>query len=181
MNTLLQNITDNIPKKNVQSLAKKLLKKCNFKSTKDMEMLSDLALWLYIYNYSNESIQLCNLVQNIEFNGDYTFWDNIDSLYCLKARILREQGLKKEAKEIIKFVNMYREPKLYKNIVEWFTQTLDLNIQNASATSKSLAKHWRLLKLNRAICYKEAGKFPIPDRKLEIIIKDLIDILSLEK
>ena len=111
MNTLLENIANNIPKKNIQSLTKKLLKKCNLKSMKDIENLQDLALWLYIYNYYDEAIQICNLVQDVEFDGNYTFWNYIDSLHCIKARILREKGMRSDAKKLIKFVNTYRDPK----------------------------------------------------------------------
>ncbi len=36
-------------KKKIQSLGKKLLKKCSFKSKNDLAALSELGYWLYVY------------------------------------------------------------------------------------------------------------------------------------
>lgn len=101
---------------------------------------------------------------------------------CLKARILREQGDLNESKQIIEFVNQYRKPELYKNGVDWFLNTLDINIQsNLEENCKAGAKSWRLLKLELAIAYREAGKYPVSDDELEMIIKELKELLSKEK
>ena len=125
---------------------------------------------------------LCDLFKNESFDGNYTLWDNIDHAWCLKARILREQGNLNESKKIIEFVNQYRKPELYKNGVDWFLKTLDINIQsNLEENCKAGAKSWRLLKLELAIAYREAGKYPVLDDELEMIIKELKDLLSKEK
>lgn len=183
INTVIQNIMDNIERKNVQSLCKKILKKCSFKSSKDLSNLTELSTWLYIYGYYDEAIKTSELIKDVTFNGNYTLWDNIDILYCIKARILREQGFTTEVKNIIDFVNQYRAPHLYKNIVDWFCNTLDLNIKNGieQFNSKSLTIGWRLVKLQSAIKYREAGQFPVSDKELEQIIEEQISILSQEK
>ena len=101
----------------------------------------------------NELIQ--EIMLNI--NKKDTLWSNIDHAYCLKARIFREMGKVKESQEIITFVNKYRHPELYINGVEWFTKTIDVNIQsNLDANSKARARSWRLLKLEEAIAHREA-------------------------
>lgn len=182
MNELICNIMENINKKGVQSNCKKILKKCNMKSEKDTGLVTELAIWLYIYGYNQEAISVCNIFKNEKFNGNYTLWSNIDHAYCLKARILREQGDLNESRNIIKFVNQYRHPELYINGVEWFTKTLDSNIQsNLDDNSKAGARSWRLLKLEMAIAYKEAGQYPIADDELEKIIIELKELLSHEK
>lgn len=38
-----------IKNKRIESLSKKVLKKMNFKSSKDLENLKDLCYWLYIW------------------------------------------------------------------------------------------------------------------------------------
>lgn len=171
---------DTVDKKNVQSRCKKLLKKCNFKSTVDMEHLEVLATWLYVYRYYEKAIKVCNIIKGIQFDGNYTLWFSIDILYCIKARILREHGDITESKEIIKFINQYRTPELYENNVDWFLNTLDLNIKNSIEQfhSKAMARDWRLDKLIYAIRYREAGHFPVSDDKLESIIKEQVDFLS---
>ena len=128
MNELIQEIMSNINKKGIQRDCKKILKKCSMKSAKDTGFITELAVWLYIYGYTQEAISVCDLFSNEKFDGNYTLWSNIDHAYCLKARILREMGKVKESQEIIKFVNKYRHPELYINGVEWFTKTIDVNI-----------------------------------------------------
>lgn len=182
MNEVIKNIQDTVNKKAVQSVCKKLLKKCNFESVKDVGEIVELALWLYLYGYNEESILVCELVKNVEFNGNYTLWNCVDHLYCVKARILREKGAVEESKKLMNYINKYRDPELYKNTMNYFTTTIDYNIQsNLASNSKSGAKSWRLLKLELAIAYREAGKYPVSDEELEKVIKNLVEILSQEK
>ena len=80
------------------------------KSAKDTGLITELAIWLYVYDYKREAVSVCDLFKNESFDGNYTLWDNIDHAWCLKARILREQGDLNESKQIIEFVNQYRKP-----------------------------------------------------------------------
>jgi len=183
LNAITGKIPNTIDKKPITSLCKKISKKFSYKSSNDLENLANLVTWLYIYNYYDEALEICDLINEIKFNGNYTLWDNIDTLYCIKARILREQGSLTNSNEIVCFVNQYRNPHLYKNIVDWFENTLDFNIKNAieQFNSKSLATNWRLVKLQCAIKYREAGNFPISNTALEKIISEQITILSQNK
>ena len=182
MNEIIQSIMDTINKRGVQTNCKKILKNCNMKSAKDVGFVTELAIWLYIYGYNQQAISVCDLLAKERFNGNYTLWNNIDSAYCLKARILREQGHFEECKNIIELVNQYRNPALYENLVNWFMETIDSNIQsNMNHNSKSGVRSWRLLKLEKAIAYKEAGYFPVEDSVLEKNIIELKDLLSQEK
>lgn len=182
MNEIIQKILDKVDKKNIQSVGKKLLKKCSFKSQKDMDLLAEFALWLYVYGYMDDVVEVCDIVKGVEFDGNYTLWGNFDTLHCLKARVLRERGDIREAKKMITFVNQYRSPHLYKNGVEYFMVTVDKNIESHLArNSKAGARGWRLLKLELAITYKEGGHYPVSDVELEKIIREMITILSQEK
>ncbi len=182
MHDIIQNIMNTVDKKGVQSDCKKILKKCSFKSANDVGFITELAVWLYVYGYYDEAIKVCDIARDIEFDGNYTLWQNFDSLYCIKARILRERGNKKEADEIIDFVNKYRKPELYKNVADHTLPLYDKNIQsNLERNSKAGAKSWRLVKLEILIAYKEAGGFPIPEKELEKMIEELIEILAQEK
>lgn len=152
------------------------------KSAKDTGWVTELAIWLYIYGYNQEAISVCDIFKNEKFSGNYTLWTNIDNAYCLKARILREQGNMSKSKEIIKYVNQHRHPELYKNGVDWFLNTLNTNIEsNLNDNCKTGARSWRLLKLELAIANKEAGQYPVSDDELEIIIKGLKNLLAQEK
>lgn len=55
---------------------------------------------------------------------------------------------------------------------------MDINIEsNLKNNSKVGAKSWRLLKLEKAIAYREAGQYPLLNDKLEKIIEELKKIL----
>lgn len=179
---IIEDIASRIDKKTIQQNCRKILKKLNYKSVKDTGLVTELILWLYIYGYKKEVLEVCTLFDCVEFTGNYTIWDNIDSAYCIKARILRENGEIEKSKEVITFLNQYRNPNLYINEKEWFTETLDINIQsNLNENSKAGARGWRLIKLESAICYREVGGYPYSDEYLEGIIEDMVEILSKEK
>mgnify|MGYP005949988755 FL=1 len=91
MQEIIENIMGTVNKKKVQSLCKKILKKCSFKSKNDLANVSDLATWLYIYEYYDEAIAVCDLLLDLEFTGNYSIWWHADYTACLKARILREK------------------------------------------------------------------------------------------
>lgn len=113
MSEIIQNIMDTVDKKGIQSNCKKILKKCSMKSAKDTGLITELAIWLYVYDYKCEAVSVCDLFKNESFNGNYTLWDNIDHAWCLKARILREQGMLDESKKIIELAIAYREAGKY--------------------------------------------------------------------
>lgn len=69
----IQNILDTIDKKKVQSYCKRVIKKCSFKSVKDMKNLTGLVIWLYVYKYYDEIINICEVIKNVEFTGNYSF------------------------------------------------------------------------------------------------------------
>lgn len=183
MKETVQSIMDTVEKKKVQTYCKKVLKKCSFKSVNDMHNLADLADWLYVYGYYEEILKIAECIKEIQFSGNYALWDHVDSIYCMKARILRERGEVREAQEIIDFINQYRAPHLYKNVAGWFNGTLEENIQTAVETYHSKAEEyaWRIVKLNCALIYREAGQFPMTDDDLEQIIREQIEILSKAK
>ena len=100
MQEIIENIMGTVNKKKVQSLCKKILKKCSFKSKNDLVNVSDLATWLYIYEYYDEAIAVCDLLLDLEFTGNYTIWWHADYIACLKARILREKNITDGRKEL---------------------------------------------------------------------------------
>ena len=182
MTDIITHIMETVNKKCVQQECKRILKKCSFNSAKDLGNIAVLAVWLYVYELYDEAIKVCDIIKDIPFTGNYTLWSNVDSVLCIKARILRENGNSKESKELIRLVNEHRHPELYANGVEWFTKTLDININsNLKDNFKAGAREWRIIKLDCAIRYREAGDYPVSDEELENIIKELIDILRLER
>lgn len=179
MNELIGKISEKVEKKKVKSLCNKILKKCSFKSERDLGNISALATWLYIYGYYDEMIKVCDLLKDMKFENDYNIWFNEDMAMCLKSRVFRERGLIKESQELINKVNEYRHPELYSNLVEEYEENMDINIEEELKNRpNSLADDWRFCKLQFAIRFREAGKFPIPDEKFDNDIKELVSILQ---
>ena len=71
MNELLQEILDTVDKKQVKTTCKRVMKKLSFKSVRDIENVADLALWLYIYDYYDYALQVCDLIKDVPFTGNY--------------------------------------------------------------------------------------------------------------
>ena len=179
MEELITRIQSTIDKKKVQSCCRKILKKCSFNSNNDLQNVTDLATWLYLYGYPEEAIEVCDLLKDMTFTGNYTLWDNADYVMCLKARILREQGMLPEREELLKRVNEHRHPELYQNLVPWYRETINENISSDSGVMARWA--WLMTKLKFAIRYREAGGYPIPDEEFEKDIAELIGQLRMVK
>lgn len=178
MKELIERISKSVGKKKVQSFCNKILKKCSFKSENDLRNISSLATWLYIYGYYDEMIEVCDLVEDMEFTGNYNLWFIPDMTMCLKSRVLRERGLINESQKLIDKVNKYRHPELYKNLVDSYEKTMEINIaEELKNRPKSLADGWRFAKLQFAIRFREAGNFQISDEKFDSDIQELVAIL----
>ncbi|HBZ52442.1 MAG TPA: hypothetical protein DEO82_01580 [Eubacterium sp.] len=178
-NALMESIKAKIDKKNVQSLCNKILKKCSFKSETDLDNISNLAVWLYIYECYDEMFAVCDLVKDYKFANDYFLWDCPDTCMCLMARVYREQGELDKAKMLIVKVNEHRAPELYCNLADSFDE-MDAGLERfiKEFPKKKAAIEWQhFYKLAFDIHYREPGGFPISDEKFEEDIKRILVIL----
>jgi len=178
MQELIERIRNTIEKKKVKSICNKILKRCSFKSENDLRNISALATWLYIYGYYDEMIEVCDLLNDMTFTGDYNLWFNSDMVMCLKSRVFRERGAIKESQALIEKINEHRHPELYVNLIDSYEINMDINIaEELKNHPRSLADGWRFAKLQFAIRFREAGQFPISNEKFENDIVELVSIL----
>lgn len=179
MQEVITAIQQKVDKKKVQSLCKKVLKKCSFNSQNDLWNLMDIAFWLYIFEYFDEAIQVCDLFNDMQFTGNYNLWSAAEGAFCLKARILRERGKTEERKKLVERINEHRHPELYINGVKWYRETVNINIQaDDEYHPKGIHPGWRFVKLKAAITNREAGNYPIPDEEFESDIAELLIYLK---
>ncbi|MDE5965983.1 MAG: hypothetical protein K2G89_04045, partial [Lachnospiraceae bacterium] len=68
---------------------KQLIQKCSCKSASDMRKLSSLAYWIYIFEYKELALEICELVHNTNFAVEYEV-DGIADMCGLEIRIARE-------------------------------------------------------------------------------------------
>lgn len=179
MEELINSIMVAVNKKKVQSYCKKILKKCSFKSKNDLDNVIILATWLYIYGYNDEAVGICDALSCIAFDGNYDIWDRADYAFCLKARILREKGIEQGREKLVQCVNEHRRQELYPNTVNYYRKTINLNIESDDKYHPGkVTDFWRVNKLIKAIQYREAGGYPIPDDELEHDIEELVHLLG---
>ena len=179
MQEIIESIMNTVDKKKVQSLCKKILKKCSFGSRNDLYNVSDLATWLYIYGYYEDALAVCDTLSGLEFSGNYDIWWHADYTMCLKARILRENNILEGRKELLERINEHRHSELYINLVDWYRNTVNVNIKSDDDYNpKRINDGWRMAKLEHAIMYREGGGHPIPDEEFEADIREIVELLK---
>jgi hypothetical protein len=75
--------------RNVILPCRSLIQKCSFKSNHDMHSLCSLAYWLYIYEYKQLALEICEVVRRVNFVCEYRH-SGILNIYGLEIRIARE-------------------------------------------------------------------------------------------
>jgi len=73
---IVQRIIDETDKKVISSDCKKTSRKLCLKSVKDTGIVTELALWLYIFGYMDYAILVVDILGSVKFDGNYTFWGN---------------------------------------------------------------------------------------------------------
>ena len=92
---------DKTQNKKIISLANKLVKQLRMTSKNDLENLTNLCYWLYIYDQKDRTVSLCKIVDRIPFENDYDIWTWVEITTMLHMRILREQN---KIEEIEKYI-----------------------------------------------------------------------------
>jgi len=107
----------NTPKiyNNVIKPCKSLIQKCSFKSTLDASRLCSLAYWLYIYEYKQLALEICELTHGVDFV--YEYWcSGIINMCGLEIRIARELLGEKRNNIPPKFLDYYFSKRIKKSI-----------------------------------------------------------------
>ncbi len=82
MNGFFDSIAGRCPAKRINSLCKKLAKKCSLKSSQDMYHLRDLAYLLYTFGREDLAMGCIVLTKSVEFRDDRaTLWSPIRRMW----------------------------------------------------------------------------------------------------
>lgn len=152
-----QIISDTTQKKRVISLSKKLAKKCSLKSNEDLENLKNLAYWLYIYNKTDDSFQVCSILQNIDIPEERDLYTWLRLVFALNSRLLRERGDEEESKKYIEKIESMIKSKVLKRILNG-ELLYDSKIKEwVEKGDEDSANNWRFLQIGMLCLIRELG------------------------
>lgn len=172
--TIIENLRDTTEIRMIKSNCNKILKKLSFNSQRDISNVTELTLLLYIFDMEEEALEVANILKDVEFNGNYTLWDYVADARAIAVRILRGKGLSKEADEIMESIIPHLSPELYENQKDILTSIYERNISIVRQQNwKSDVRDWKLIKLEKMICYFEAPGFPIDKDEFDKEIMEL--------
>jgi len=178
---ILDDIENKYKKKIITRDCNKLKKKFSIKSAKDLGVLTELIILLYIFNGDAEALELNELIANISFSGNYTIWTKIVNARLTIARIYREQGKTEKAEAIIDEILPTMKEELYLNQKKCL-ELYDSNIAEAKErNSKTDMIGWGLIKFEMMVRFSELPNFPIDknqlDSDIELMKSELIEII----
>lgn len=159
--TIISDIAQKYSEEIIQKNCKLIQKKISIKSANDLGHITELVTALYICNKYDDAIKVCDLLNDIDFNGNYTLWDNVENARLVKVRILRNSRKEDEADKIIEALMTHESINLWKNQVQCLT-LYDKNISEAKQrkSSKDIIS-WQLIKYEMMIRFVELPGFPV--------------------
>ena len=112
---IFEEISEKYEYKLIKSVCRALAKKCSYKSSKDMSALTELIDLMYLYRDHKMAVTLYNIIENVEFSGNYTVWDEILYAKWTIVRIYRETNQAEKYEKQLKSVMEYENAALYEN------------------------------------------------------------------
>lgn len=171
---LFEDIMMNHKEQTIVRLCKKLSKSCSFTKNTDMTSLCELAYWLYIYNYKEEALKVCEYA-NIEIPEkiNYNVWDFIIWIWGLEAYIYHETGREDDKNfGVTQMKKVWSTPKrndvteeeawrfcqkiMNRETFESICKTAKIE-QASAANDKKLENHYRFTALYSMIGYGVTG------------------------
>lgn len=170
---IINEIANKYPAEAILKNCKQINKKFSLKSAKDIGCIAELVTVLYICNLFEDAIKVCDILNDIKFNGNYTLWDNLVNARLVKSRILRNFDKEDEAHELVKEIMIQEDQKLWNNQLLCLA-LYDKNICEAKEiNSKKDILSWQLIKYEMMIRFAELPSFPLDKVKLNDEICDL--------
>jgi len=149
------------------------LKKFNPKSASDLGRFTELVTLLYIREAYEDAIQVCDLLNDISFHGNYTTWDNVENSRLVKVRILRRNGDEDGVIEVLNTIIPFENKNIWAQQIQCL-KTYDTNIIEArKRNSKKDIISWQLIKLEMLIRFMELPGFPVDKARLDNEIEEL--------
>ena len=170
---IFEKISNKYENKLIKSDCKALMKKCSFKSSRDMNILTELIDLMYLYRDYEMAIELYYIIENVEFTGNYTIYDEILYAKWTIVRIYRETNQMEKYQQLINSVMQYANKELYENCKNGL-ELYDEHIRNAKEqNAKKSMIGWMLVKYKVMIKCYENPEFPINKAELNKEIAEM--------
>ena len=85
----------------LQRLKKKAAKSFSFTRMSGLYDSHDLARHLYLSGRTDEALEVCELLAQVEFSGNFNVWSPVETTLALYARILKERGRASDAVKVM--------------------------------------------------------------------------------
>ncbi|MBB6273840.1 hypothetical protein HDF26_004313 [Pedobacter cryoconitis] len=155
MNQKFQAVAESITDKKLRRTAISLYTKYKPTAAKELERASRFAFDLYFKNYQKESLEVCEILEEENFTGNYNLWTWIESALFLKCWILWNSD-KQNNEEIIK------------NIIHTINSAVEFGNDQLK---KKISLNARDRRLNGGLLYDDRIEIAIKegDREFELL------------
>jgi hypothetical protein len=174
-------IIENTKSPKALSLAKNLVKSFSPKSKNDLENLTNLVFWLYIYDEKAYCKSICSILNDFELSGNPDLDTWVRYVNLLYSRLLREEGNIEDSKKYVEKVLLsYQEkPKPLRRILNGEDLYDDKINTYLNENNIEKANAWRFLQYNKLCFIRElGGSETCPIEYIEKNMKDIKDILN---
>jgi hypothetical protein len=137
-NSIFQNIAESITNKQLQRTALSLAKGYKPTVAAKLETAMHFTIDLYFDGSENEALQVCELMAQIQYNGNYNIWTWVEATLLLKSWIHKKSNSIEKLNETIKRVDETSEIKTNNELADTIKKRVKL---------RNLA--------GNLICYKE--------------------------
>lgn len=191
MNNLFESIMEKHSQRKIQSLCKKLIKKCSFNSGADARNLTDLAYWLFVYGYYDDVHSVYEFSTQAKFPGKGIFnvWSFLHDLWGLEIYLSpdkpeRNSEIIAEIEKHIVTAPMYNElaEKLRRERIDFDFVSCEKKFK--SDDRSALAMEYRIAGLQEMIGMTYIGIYPklLADKqKIDAKIEEYLDVLQTVK
>lgn len=194
---IFEEILEKCAEKKIQSAAKKMIKKPKITSQSTANNLCDLAYWLYIYGYEEETLAVCEYAHlPLPESGkvDYRIWDFLLFIWGLEAYIYKKRGEKEKADHrISEMKTVWRTPnkmeqseeeaearrKKIEDRMTYEDVIMKEKMERMLESSPKDAKDWAQISLLRMIAYGVTGLFPHLEANKEELEKKIGEYISM--
>ena len=165
---IIKTIKETTENRRIRSYCNKILKKLSLNSSLDVANVTELTVLLYVFDLYDEAVKVAEILDDLEFTGNYTIWNNAEPAKLIAVKILRQNGEYDRAEGIMEVIKPHLHPELYENQRDSLHEFYDRNMGIAEKHGwKAEARDYKLKKLEVMLYFSQIPDFPMDKQQLE--------------